>query len=59
MGLQEKKKIKKKFENRLFQIARFLGEVPLKSLKKSIIVEYRTRYTLKWPNGDRTAKKLN
>ena len=30
VGLQEKKKIKKKFENRFFQIARFLGGVPLK-----------------------------
>jgi hypothetical protein len=30
VDLQEKKKIKKKFENRFFQIARFLGGVPLK-----------------------------
>ena len=32
VGLQEKNKIKKKFENRFFQIARFLGGVPLKTL---------------------------
>jgi hypothetical protein len=29
-GASRKKKIKKKFENRFFQIARFLGGVPLK-----------------------------
>ncbi len=32
VGLQDKKKIKKKFENRFSQIARFLGGVPLNIL---------------------------
>jgi hypothetical protein len=36
-GASRKKKIKKKFENRFSQIARFLGGVPLKLCSRDLV----------------------